>query len=313
MKKKLAYIFPGQGAQYVGMGKTFADAFPVAKRTFDEADDILGFSLSKLIFEGPHEKLTLTKNNQIAIYVVGVVVWRVLQEQLSMLTPIATAGLSLGEYTALTAAGKLDFEEGIKLVRARALYMHEAATKYPGTMVACLGIDPKVVKEMVTSLKDVWIANLNCPGQVVVSGTYEGIERASVVLKNRGAKRLVPLAVSGAFHSGLMAEAKEKLKNKIKMAILHSTTIDIVMNVPGDFVLEESMIRQNLIDQVVSPVHWEKSICAMKNREVELFVEVGCGKTLVGINRKIGVKVPTVSVERVEDLETLIKNLDTSC
>lgn len=305
MDKKIAFIFPGQGAQYVGMGKAFAEVFSVARETFNEADEKLGFPLSKLIFEGPAEELTLTKNSQIAIYVVSVAIWRVLQEQFPSLVPMVAAGLSLGEYTALTASGKLQFEDGIELVRTRGLYMNDASANHPGTMAVCLGMDLNAVKQVTDSIDGVWVANLNCPGQVVISGTLEGIEKASATLKEKGAKRVLSLDVSGAFHSGLMAEAKEKLKSKIETMTLYPSAVSLVMNVPGDFIEAESEIRQHLIDQVVSPVYWERGIRKMEEEGVELFIEIGCGKTLSGMNRKIGVKALTFSVEKVEDLEEL--------
>ncbi|NGX50451.1 MAG: Malonyl CoA-acyl carrier protein transacylase [Chlamydiae bacterium] len=305
MDRKTAFIFPGQGAQYVGMGRAFARSYSKARATFEEADDRLGFSLSKLIFEGPAEELTLTKNSQLAIYAVSVAIWRVVQEQFPELIPAVTAGLSLGEYSALTASGKLKFEEGLELVRARGVYMDEASIDHPGTMAVCLGMEAASARQAIEPVEGVWIANLNCPGQVVISGTIDGIERASLLLLERGAKRLIPLNVSGAFHSGLMADAKEKLKSSIESLTLHSTPISLVMNVSGDFVEEESAIRQNLIDQMVSPVYWERGIRKMEERGIELFIEMGCGKTLSGMNRKIGIEGTTIYLEKVEDLEKL--------
>lgn len=307
MDKKVAFIFPGQGAQYVEMGKGFYDAFPVAREVFEKADAKLGFSLSKLIFEGPAKQLTLTKNSQIAIYVVSVAIWSVIKEQFPHLVSTVTAGLSLGEYTALTASGKLSFEDGIDLVRARGLYMHQASIDHPSTMAVALGLTLEQVKEVTDEMDGVWVANLNCPGQVVISGTIDGVEKAGVALKEKGAKRVLPLDVSGAFHSGLMDSAKEKLKEKIENLTLFPSDVALVMNVPGDFVESESSIRKNLIDQVVSPVYWEKGIRKMEEFGVELFIEIGCGKTLSGMNRKIGVKGSTLSVDKVEDLEELEK------
>ena len=306
MSKKVALIFPGQGSQFVGMGKDFSENFSIARDTFHEADERLNFSLSQLIFNGKDEELMLTKNSQVAIYVVSVAIWRVLKEQFPTFVPLATAGLSLGEYTALTASGKLLFEEGVKIVRARGLYMHEAALRHVGTMAVCLGIDSNVVRCVIDSVEGVWIANLNCPDQVVISGTLEGIKRAALLLKKNGAKRVLPINVSGAFHSELMADAKKKLQRKIATMKLYSTTIPIVMNVVGDFVEKEPEIRQHLIDQVISPVYWERTICKMAEVGVEMFVELGCGKTLRGMNHKIGVRGATLSIEAVEDLKKLV-------
>ena len=304
MDKKIAFIFPGQGAQYVGMGKDFYDSFSIARKTFKEADRRLGFSLSKLIFEGPAEELTLTKNSQIAIYVVSIAFWRVLKHEYPDLVSSVVGGLSLGEYTALTASGRLSFQEGIDLVRARGEYMYDAGVKSPGTMAVALGMNVEEVSVVVDPIEGVWVANLNCPGQVVISGTISGVEKASALLKEKGAKRVLPLDVSGAFHSGLMEEAKWKLKEKIDLISLNESSIDLVMNASGDFV-SEGEIRENMIDQVVSPVYWERGIRKMEEAGVELFIEIGCGKTLSGMNRKIGVKGSTLTIAKVEDLQGL--------
>ncbi len=304
MDKKVAFIFPGQGAQYVGMGKDFYNSFNIVCETFEEADGRLGFSLSKLIFEGPAEELTLTKNSQIAIYVMSIALWRVFKQECPDLVPSVVGGLSLGEYSALTVSGRLSFQEGIDLVRARGEYMYDVGVNSPGTMAVALGMKPEEVSVVVDPIEGVWIANLNCPGQVVISGTIPGVEKASALLKKKGAKRVIPLDVSGAFHSGLMEEAKSKLKEKIDVVALSDSSIDLVMNVPGDFV-SEGEIRENMIDQVVSPVRWERGIRKMEESGVELFIEIGCGKTLSGMNRKIGVKGSTLSIEKGEDLQAL--------
>lgn len=313
MEKKLAFLFPGQGSQYVSMGKDFFNTFAIARETFEEADEQLGRSLSRLIFEGPVADLTLTKNSQVAIYVLSIAIWRVIQEQFGNLKPIVCAGLSLGEYSALTGSERLMFSDGIDLVQARGLYMHQASIRYPGTMAVCLGVPLKLIEEEVAKVHlehPVWIANLNCPGQIVISGTREGVKLAGERLKIKGAKRVLSLDVSGAFHSGLMEEAKQELEKKLAMVPIHDSEIDVVLNVPGDYVNSTAEIRQFLIDQVVSPVLWEKGICKMAHKGVELFIEIGCGKSLNGMNRKIGVKSPTLSVEKVDDLEEIAKALD---
>ncbi|MCP5504784.1 MAG: ACP S-malonyltransferase [Chlamydiales bacterium] len=304
MDKKVAFIFPGQGAQYVGMGKDFYEAYSIVRETFEEANDLLGFDLSKLMFEGPADELTLTKSSQIAIYVMSVALWRVLKQELPEIEPSVVAGLSLGEYSALTVSGRLSFKDGVRLVRARGEYMYEAGVKSPGTMAVALGMKPEEVRTIVSPINGVWVANLNCPGQVVISGTVEGIEKASILLKEKGAKRVLPLDVSGAFHSGLMDEAKQRLQEKIDEIELRESSVGLVMNVPGDFV-SESEIRKNMIEQVVAPVYWEKGVRKMEENGIELFIEIGPGKTLSGMNRKIGVNGKTLSMEKVEDLETL--------
>lgn len=299
---KQAFIFPGQGAQYVGMGKDFCDSFLVAKETFQEADDLLGFHLSKLIFEGPEETLTQTKNSQVAIFVTSVALLRTLQQQIPSAHPSVCAGLSLGEYTALHASGRLGFQETLRLVRERARLMNEACEKVPGTMAAVLGLDAQGIEEAVKGLEGVWIANYNAPGQTVISGTKAGIERAALLLKERGAKRVIPLAVHGAFHSGLMQIAQDGLAPFVQAAPLGTSSIELVMNVPGNYVKAEGEIRRHLMAQVTQSVRWEQGIEAMKAAGVEHFLEIGCGKTLTGLNKKMGI-LSMASVEKVGDLE----------
>lgn len=313
MEKKLAFLFPGQGSQYVGMGKEFYHKFPIAKETFQEADEQLSRPLSRLIFEGPLSDLTLTKNSQIAIYVTSIAILRVFQEQFGELKPTVCSGLSLGEYTALTAAKRLKFTDGIDLVQARGHYMHQASIDSPGTMAVCLDAPLKLVQETVKAVQEehpVWIANLNCPGQVVISGTSEGVKITGERLKIKGAKRVFSLDVSGAFHSGLMEKAKQELEKKLAMVPIYESEVDIVMNVSGDFVESIAEIRQLLIDQVVSPVLWEKGICQIDTKGVDLFIAIGPGKSLNGMNRKIGVKSKTFSIEKSEDLEEISKALE---
>jgi [acyl-carrier-protein] S-malonyltransferase len=299
---KRAFIFPGQGAQYVGMGKDFFDSFAVAKETFEEADDLLNFSLSKIIFEGPEDLLTQTKNSQVAIFVTSMAILRTMQQQLPRLTPSVCAGLSLGEYTALCASNRLSFADTLLLVRERARLMNEACEKVPGTMAAVLGLDAEGIAAAVKDLKGVWVANYNAPGQTVISGTKEGIEKAALVLKERGAKRVIPLTVHGAFHSGLMQSAQDGLAPFVERAPIVDSHIEFVMNVPGAFVKSTEEIRQNLIAQVTQSVRWEQGVEAMKTAGVDFFLEIGCGKTLSGLNRKMGISSMS-SVEKVTDLE----------
>ena len=305
---KLALIFPGQGAQCVGMGADFYRAFPIARETFEEANDRLGWDLSRLIFEGPSKELTLTKHSQIAIYVVSIALWRVFKHTFSDLSPWVTTGLSLGEYSALTASNRLSFEEGVELVKQRGLAMHEATVRHPGIMSVILGLSVEEVQGVLDPIEGVWVANLNAPGQVVISGAPSVVEKATSLLKTKGAKRALPLDVSGAFHSGLMQEAQERLKERIQTVSLNESAIQIVMNASGDFTPERD-VRQNLIDQLTATVYWEKGIRKIDEKGMDFFIEIGPGKTLSGMNRKIGVKAPTFSIQEVKDLETLSQGI----
>jgi [acyl-carrier-protein] S-malonyltransferase len=313
MNRKYAFLFPGQGAQYPGMGKDFYDRFPIAKHTFDEADQFLNRPFSKLIFEGPSAELTLTKNNQIAIYISSIAILRVIQHQFPELRPAVCAGLSLGEYTALTAAGKINFLDCLDLVRTRAAAMHQACEETKGMMQVVLGMTEEAIETVIREINpphSVWIANLNCPGQVVIAGSLEAIELTANALKQRGAKRVLPLDVSGAFHSGLMHSARDKLAAKIATVPFHESAIEIVMNVPGDFVVTAQEMRRVLIDQVTHPVRWEKGIRKMMGRKIDIYLEIGPGKTLGGMNKRIGVAEPTYSIEKAADLDEVGKLME---
>ena len=298
--KRYVFIFPGQGAQYSGMGKDFAEAFPIARQTFEEADDLLGENLSKVIFEGPESELTKTKNSQLGIFVMSAAVCRTLQDQIEII-PSVCSGLSLGEYTALWASGRLSFKEALLLVRERARLMNEACERTAGTMAAVLGMGNSELEKAIAGIEGVWVANYNCPGQIVISGTKEGVERASVALKEAGAKRVLPLQVHGAFHSGLMKGAQEGLTPFVDRAPLVESKIGFVMNAPGGFVHSLAEIRRNLASQVTHSVRWEQGIRAME--KIDLYLEIGCGKTLGGLNRKIGVAAPTISIDQIENLD----------
>ncbi len=298
---KRAFLFPGQGAQYVGMGKDFFDSFPIARETFEEANDLLHFNLSQIIFEGPQEMLTETNQAQMALFVTSMAILRTVEQQLSM-KPTVCAGLSLGEYTALCASNRLSFAATLSLVQERARWMNEACEKIRGTMAAVLGLDAMHVETTLRGLRSVWVANYNAPGQIVISGTKEGVEKATLILKEKGAKRILPLSVHGAFHSGLMQSAQDQLAPFIEKAAIVESEIDFVMNVPGAFVKAKEEIRQNLICQVTQPVRWEQGIQAMKDAGIECFLEIGCGKTLTGLNKKMGISIAS-AIDRVTDLE----------
>ena len=308
--KKIAFIFPGQGDQYVGMGKDFYDHFAVARETFQEADDILKESLSKIIFEGPESELTKTRNSQLAIFVTSVAILRVLQEQLPSLVPTVCSGLSLGEYTALWASGRLSFKDTLLLVRERARLMNEACERTAGTMAAVLGMEAVAIDAALKGASEVWVANYNCPGQTVISGTKAGVENGSNLLKAAGAKRIIPLQVHGAFHSGLMQSAERGLAPFVESAPLIDTNVELVMNAPGNFISSIEEIRKYLVAQVTHSVRWEQGIAAIEKRGVDLYLEIGCGKTLSGLNKKIGVAVPTISVDKLADLEAALTQIE---
>lgn len=297
---KLALLFPGQGAQYLGMGRDFYGHYPIFRETFEEASDLVGENLARLVFEGPLSELTLTKHAQIAIFITSFALWRTVESQLSDLQYDVVAGLSLGEYTALAVSRKLAFPQAVKLVHARGNLMHEASLKAPGTLAVVLGLDPETIETVIRGTQ-CWIANLNCPGQVVISGSMEGIASASAALKECGAKRILPLDVSGAFHSPLMQSALDGLAPKIHETTFYNTKTQIVMNVPGDFVEDLEEMKTYLIRQVAAPTYWEKGIHKMMERGVTEALEIGPGKTLSGMNKKMG--LATTNIEKLEDVD----------
>jgi len=305
--KRITLLFPGQGAQYIGMGLDFYREFPAAKQLFEEADDILKQKLSTLIFEGDEAVLTQTRNSQPAIYVVSMALLKVLQTLYPQLQPAATAGLSLGEYSALTASGKLSFQEGLQLVQARAAAMHEACETTQGAMSVILGLDDSLVEEAISSLQmpqEIWCANFNCPGQVVISGTKKGVEEGSKACLEKGAKRALPLQVHGAFHSGLMKSAEEKLRPIMMETRFQKSAIPTASNVNGDCVDAPETIRELLLKQITYPVRWQKCVRTL-DPTTDLFLEIGCGKTLAGLNKRIGPQAATHSLEKVEDLKNM--------
>ncbi|NDD58728.1 MAG: [acyl-carrier-protein] S-malonyltransferase [Chlamydiae bacterium] len=310
MGTRIAFLFPGQGSQYMGMGKDFYDAYPVAKEVFEEADAILGYNFSDIIFHGPKEELTLTKNSQLAIFITSYAIFRVVKEEFPTLVPSVCAGLSLGEYTALVAANKITFKDCLVLVKNRAQFMNDACQTHPGSMSVVLGMAENQVLEAIHGFKEVGIANLNCPGQIVIAGTKEALEKASAELRLKGAKRILPLDVSGAFHSDLMTAAQNSLTPFLQSVPMNTSPTRLVMNTLGDYVDDLSDIRAQLIQQVTKPVRWEKGIQSMVASGIDLFIEMGCGKTLAGMNKRIGITAPTLSIEKVEDLQVLAKDLD---
>ena len=280
-----AYIFPGQGSQFPGMGKDLFDQYEIAKKLFNQANEILGFDLSKIIFEGAKEDLQQTSVTQPAIYVHSVVLSKVMGDSFK---PDAVAGHSLGEFSALTAAGAIDFESGLKLVSKRAEAMQKACDHEPGTMAAVLGMEDDLVEKICADTEGIVVAaNYNCPGQLVISGAVPAIEMACESLKKAGARRALILPVGGAFHSPLMEPARIELANAIDATSFKTPRCPVYQNVVAKAVNDPLEIQKNLIDQLTAPVKWTQSINEMLKAGATSFIEVGPGKVLQGLVKKI--------------------------
>ena len=289
---KKAYVFPGQGAQFVGMGKDLYESSPLAKEMFDNANEILGFNITELMFSGTDEDLKQTKVTQPAIFLHSVILAKTLGDEFK---PDMTAGHSLGEFSALVAAGALSFEDGLKLVYARALAMQKACEANPSTMAAILALPDEKVEEICKSIDDVVVpANYNCPGQIVISGTMNGIERACELMKEAGAKRALPLKVGGAFHSPLMESARVELSEAIESTSFSTPICLVYQNVTTVGESDPEVIKKNLIAQLTSPVKWTQSVQNMIADGATDFVELGPGSVLQGLISKIDKSV-TVS------------------
>lgn len=303
---KTIFVFPGQGAQYVGMGKALSEEFAPAKELLQKADDVLGFSLSKVMFEGPEEELKMTANTQPALFVSSMMVFEAIKAQGIPFDVVA--GHSLGEYSAICAAGGFSFEDGLKLVRLRGTLMAEAGKTHPGAMAAIIGVDEEKIQELCDAVKSSGVvvpANFNCPGQIVVSGEVAAV---NALVENCSASgvRAVPLSVSGAFHSPLMQSAQPGLAEAIAKTEFHDLQKPLIANVTASVVSSSAEIRELLVRQLVSPVRWSQSMSyAIRELDVSRGVEVGVGHVLSGLERKIDRSVKFAAVESVEAISAL--------
>ncbi len=309
---KTAFIFPGQGAQAVGMGKDFYKEFDAARKLFDEADEALGYSIKKMCFEGSEDDLKLTANTQPAILVVSVIVSEILKSE-GIAADIA-GGHSLGEYSALVAAGTLKFSDAVVLVHKRGQFMQEAVPVGEGSMAAIIGLDDATIIKICAAASEfgeVQAVNFNCPGQTVIAGKTAGVEAAVEQLKVAGAKKAVVLPVSAPFHSTLMAPAAKKLAIELDKVELNDAAFPIAANFTGELETSAVDIKKNLVAQADNPVKWIACVEAMKNFGAELFIECGPGKTLCGFNRRIDKKIQSLNVENLDSLKKTLETLRT--
>jgi [acyl-carrier-protein] S-malonyltransferase len=305
---KTALLFAGQGAQTVGMGKDLAEKFPSAKAWFDRANAALGYDLAAICFNGPEPELTKTENAQPGIFLVSWVAFQLLKESVPALKFDATAGLSLGEFTALTAAGAMSFEDGLRVVRQRGRFMQEACDVTQGGMAAIIGLEEAPTRE-VCAEAGVVLANLNCPGQLVISGEADKITKALELAKAKGAKRAIALPVAGAYHSPLMASAQPKLQAELARVKLSAPAVSVISNVTGQAHGNAAEISARLVDQVTSSVLWEKSMRTLLAQGFTRFIELGPGTALSGFMKRIDKNAQMLNVADVVSLEATGKAL----
>ena len=303
---RIAFIYPGQGAQVCGMGQDFYEQTETGKKVFDLATEILGFSLPELCFE-KNDRLDITEYTQAAMVTTSIAMTKVLEE--NGVKPDVTAGLSLGEYCALYAAGVMSEKDAIATVRQRGILMQEAVPVGQGAMAAVLAMDASAIEEVIADIDGVQIANYNCPGQIVISGKKEAVETACEKLKEAGAKRTIMLNVSGPFHSKMLTGAGEKLGEVLASVEVHKPQIPYVANVTAAYVTEADVVKPLLTKQVSSSVRWQQSVETMLADGVDTFIEIGPGKTLAGFMRKIDRSAKVYNVEKLEDVQKVVEAL----
>ena len=303
---KTAFLFPGQGAQKCGMGESFAKYDEAAKKVYENASRLLDLDMEELVFT-ENKKLDMTEYTQAVMVTTGIAMLKVIEK--TALKADVCAGLSLGEYEALYLAGAISEEDAIVLARHRGKLMQEAVPLGVGTMAAVLNLDAAVIEDCLKDIENVWIANYNCPGQIVISGTVAAVEKAGEKLKEAGAKRVLPLNVSGPFHSGLLKPAGDKLYEYLKNVEIKKPTIPYVANYTAEFVYDDKDIKELLRKQVFGSVRFEQSIRNMLKEGVDTFIEIGPGKVLGGFVKKIDKEAKVYSIETVEDMNNVIKEL----
>lgn len=305
---KVVLLFSGQGAQKVGMGKDLYEASATVRALFDRANEVLGFNLTEVMFEGPKEELTRTSRCQPALYLHGLACLALLKERVGGVEPVAAAGLSLGEFTAHAAAGTFSFEDGLKLVARRGLFMEEACEATKGGMAALIGGEEEAVRALAAEA-DVDVANLNAPGQIVLSGSVEGIDAAVEKARDHGIRRAIKLDVAGAYHSRLMQSAQDKLATELAGVAIQEPTIPVVCNYGASVVKDAGEIRSMLEKQVTGSVRWTESIRLLRSQGYDTFIELGPGKVLAGLVAKIDSGATIYSVEDLPTLEGVVENL----